>query len=117
MSTTQTISPERMDEIRRSWPVLDAEADEMAQRAERMKEAAAELSLCGELRRAVHQSGIHMKILAERIGLDPIVFSEWLQGVRNLRSDVLDRVAQSVGATVSVKLPAPKSSESHAPNS
>ena len=104
MSATQTISPVRMDEIRRSWPLLDAEVDDMALRAERMREAAAEQSLCGELRRAVHESGIHMKIVAERIGLDAIVFSEWLQGVRNLRSDVLDRVAQAVGATVTVKL-------------
>jgi len=115
MTATQTISPERMDEIRRSWPLLDAEVEDLALRAERMREAAAEQSLCGELRRAVHESGIHMKIVAERIGLDAIVLSEWLQGVRNLRSDVLDRIAQSVGATVSVKLPAPKSVAPHIP--
>ena len=107
MSTTQTISPERMEEIRRSWPALDAEADDMAQRAERMREAAAEQSLCGELRRAVHGCGIHMKTIAERVGIDAITFSEWLQGVRNLRSDVLDRVAQAVGATVSMTVPTP----------
>ncbi len=111
MSPTQTISPERMEEIRRSWPALDAEADDMAQRAERMREAAAEKSLCGELRRAVHGCGIHMKTIAERVGIDPITFSEWLQGVRNLRSDVLDRVTQAVGATVSMTVSTPTKSK------
>ncbi|MCX7422929.1 MAG: hypothetical protein NT013_25810 [Planctomycetia bacterium] len=36
---------------------------------------------------------------------------EWLQGVRNLRSDVLDRVAQAVGATVSMTVPTPTKSK------
>ncbi len=63
MSTTKTVSPERLEEIRRSWPVLDADDDDLAQRAERMREAAAEQSLCGELRRAVHGCGIHMNTM------------------------------------------------------
>jgi predicted transcriptional regulator len=57
-------------------PLLAAEVDDMASRTERMPEAAAEQSLCDELRRAVQESGLHANVIAERIGLDAIVFSK-----------------------------------------
>ena len=103
MSTTQhTISEEKMADIRRSWPQLDAELPDMVERMERMREASHERSLCGQLRQAVHHSGLTLSDVADRIGLHPDVLSDWLQGIHNLRSDVLDRIAQAVSANVSV---------------
>ena len=105
-TSQQTISPERLDEIRRSWPLIEAELPDLVARMERMQEASNEQSLCGELRRAVHQSGYTLAQVAERVGLDPDVLSDWLQGTHTLRSDVLDRIAQAVNATVRVTVPA-----------
>lgn len=103
MSTSQhTISEEKRAEIRRSWPQLDAELPDMIKRMDRLREAAEEQSLCGQLRQAVHRSGLTLNEVAERIGLHPDVLSDWLQGIHNLRSDVMDRIAQAVGAHVSV---------------
>ncbi|MFM9964384.1 MAG: helix-turn-helix domain-containing protein [Planctomycetaceae bacterium] len=107
MSTSQqTIAPERLDEIRHSWPLIEAELPDLIARMEHMREASSEQSLCGELRRAVHHSGFTLAQVADRAGLDPDVLSDWLQGIHTLRSDVLDRIAQAVNATVRVTVPA-----------
>ena len=106
MSTSQqTLSPERLDEIRRSWPLIEAELPDLIARMESMREASNEQSLCGELRRAVHHSGYTLTQVADRAGLEPDVLSDWLQGTHTLRSDVLDRIAQAVNATVRVTVP------------
>ena len=105
MSSTKTISAEKLDEIKKSWPLSDAELPEMIDRIERMQEASHEHSLCGELRRAVHGSGLTLAQVADHAGLDPDLLSDWLQGIHNLRSDVLDRIAQAVDATVTVTVP------------
>ncbi len=110
MSTSQQIiAPERLDEIRRSWPLIEAELPDLIARMEHMREAASEQSLSGELRRAVHHSGYTLAQVADRVGLDPDVLSDWLQGTHTLRSDVLDRIAQAVNATVRVTVPARES--------
>lgn len=104
VTTNGKISPERMEDIRRSWPLLDAELAEMTERWERMCEAAAEPSLSGQLRRAVHDSGLQLKQVATAIGLDPIVLADWMEGTRSLRSELLDRIALAVKATVTVSV-------------
>src|SRR5438128_1302694 len=108
MSVTASgkISPERMDDIRRSWPLIESEVSDMTERWERMREAAAEPSLNGQLRRAVHDSGLQVKQVAAAVGLDPFVLSDWLEGTRSLRSEFLDRIALAVKATVTVSVPA-----------
>ena len=105
MSTTaKTISPEKMADIRASWPKIEAELPEQMERLSRMNEAAAESSLTGQLRQAVHQSGQQVPQIAVVAGIDPETLCDWLEGLRTLRSDVLDRIAQAIGASTHFSL-------------
>src|SRR5204862_7684937 len=52
------------------------------------------------LRRAIHQSGRPLKKIAAEVGLDVFLLCDFLEGKATLRSDVLDRLAQAVGATI-----------------
>ena len=85
--TKTEISAERMADIRREWATEDPEAT--AEQWERLREAAAESSISGSLRRAIHAGRRTVIQLAQDIGLDSQDLSEWMQGVRTLRSDVL----------------------------
>lgn len=111
MSTTaKTISPEKMADIRASWPNIEAEFSEQQERLSRMNEAAAESSLTGQLRQAVHDSGQQVPQIATAAGITPEILCDWLEGLRTLRSDVLDRIAQAIGASTHFSLQ-PKSAK------
>jgi hypothetical protein len=82
--------------------LISQELPELAQRDARMNEAAAENTLCGHLRRAIHQSRRPLGDLARGSGIATIVLCEFLEGERTLRSDVLDRLTQALGVAVSI---------------
>ncbi len=96
------ISPERMAEIRRSWSLDDAQ--QAAVQFERLEDAASESSISGQLRRAIHDSGRSVTQIANAIGIEPRQLGEWLEGQRNLRSDILDRIGLAIQATVTVSV-------------
>lgn len=75
-------------------------ADELPQLISRnrlAREARDEPTLSGELRRAIHASGLPLSEIVRQAGITPIMLSEFLTGERTLRSDVLDRLAQALG--------------------
>ena len=78
------------------------ELPELADRDARMDEAAAEDTLCGKLRRAVHRSRRPLREIAAEAGISTTVLCDFLEGERTLRSDVLDRLTQAIGVTVSL---------------
>ena len=92
------VAAERLDEIRRSW------AQDAAEQFERLQEAADEPSISGQLRRAIQASGRPVSQIARAAGLEPRYLGEWLEGQRNLRSDILDRLGLAIQATVSVSV-------------
>ena len=100
--TRRVIPPERMEEIRRSWNQDDPE--QAAAQFERLADAAAETSVSGQLRRAVHASARPVSQIASAIGIEPRHLAEWLEGQRNLRSDILDRIGLAIQATVTVSV-------------
>ena len=105
MSTiSKVISPEQMAEIKVSWPKIEAELPEQMERLARMDEACAETSLTGQLRQAVHKSGLQVPQIAATVGIDVVMLADWLEGLRTLRSDVLDRIAQAIGASTHFSL-------------
>src|SRR5712664_2326417 len=106
MSTAKTIPPEMLEQLRRDREKIAAELPELMERGQRLDEAASENSLSGHLRRAIHRSGRPLKKIAAEVGLDVFVLCDFLEGTRTLRSDVLDRLAQAVAATIQVE-PAP----------
>lgn len=81
---------------------IEQELPELIERDARMHEAAAEETLCGHLRRAIHQSRRPIRAIADDAGIASTVLCDFLEGDRTLRSDVLDRLAQAVSVTISL---------------
>ena len=106
--TKTELSAEKMADIRREWAAEDPDAT--AERWEQLHEAAAEPSISGSLRRAIHTGRRTVNQLAQEVGLDSQDLSEWLQGIRTLRSDVLDRLGLALGVTISIP---PRESSRH----
>src|SRR5262245_55685521 len=108
MATTKDIPAELLEQLRRDREKIASELPELIERGRLLDEAAAENSLCGRLREAIHHSGRPLKKIAAEVGLDIFVLCDFLEGTRTLRSDVLDRLAQAVGATIRVELAPPQ---------
>lgn len=68
-----------------------------------MVEAKSEQTFSGHLRRAIHRSGRLVREIAADAGVSSQSLCEFLEGTRTLRSDVMDRLAQAVHATISVE--------------
>jgi hypothetical protein len=103
MSHESTISTELLEQLRRDRASIAEELPELAERHERMVEAQAEDTFSGHLRQAVHRSGRLVREVAADAGISAQVLGEFLEGTRTLRSDVMDRLVQAVGATVAVE--------------
>lgn len=115
MTTTKTIPEELLEQLRRDREKIAEELPELIERGKRLEEAAAEDSLCGHLRRAIHHSGRQLKQIAADVGVDVFVLCDFLEGTRTLRSDVLDRLAQAVGANIKVEPTPPQRSSPTSP--
>jgi|SRR6266849_629774 len=100
MSAAKIIPADLLDQLRRDREKIAAELPELMERGQRLDEAAAENSLSGHLRRAIHRSRRPLKRIAGEVGLDVYLLCDFLEGTATLRSDVLDRLAQSVGAII-----------------
>lgn len=100
MATTREIPTELLEQLRRDREKIAAELPELKERGRRLDEAASEKTLSGQLRQAVHRSRRPLKKIAGDAGIDVYVLCDFLEGTRTLRSDVMDRVAQAVGATI-----------------
>jgi hypothetical protein len=99
-----SIPPELLARMKRDRELIDAELPELAQRDARMKKAADEETLCGHLRRAIHESRRPLRSLASDASIATSLLCDFLEGRQTLPSDVLDRLAQGVGANVSLTL-------------
>lgn len=108
MSTARKIDPELLEQLRRDREKIADELPELQERRKRMDEAASENSISGHLRDAIHRSGRPLKTIAADAGLNVFDLCDFLEGTRTLRSDVLDRLGQAVGAMVEVE-PTPRS--------
>ncbi len=94
---TRALTPEEQDRLRRYREQIACELPDLAERDRMRKEAREEATLSGELRRAIHASSLSLVTLAEHAGISPLALDEFLTGERTLRSDVLDRLAGSLG--------------------
>ena len=89
--------------IRRDRELIAAELPELEERHERMVEAKLEDTFCGHLRQAIHGSGRLVREISADAGITSQQLGDFLEGVRTLRSDVLDRLAQAVGASITIQ--------------
>jgi transcriptional regulator with XRE-family HTH domain len=91
------LSDEKRAQIRRAQEQVKEELPELARRLRMANEAAEENTFSGELRRAIHASGLTISRIADRAGISPLVLDEFLTGDRTLRSDVIDRLINLLG--------------------
>ena len=96
-------SPELLEQLRRERALVADELPELSERHDRMVEAKGEDTFSGHLRQAIHRSGRLVRDLAAEAGVSSQVLCEFLEGTRTLRSDVLDRLAQAVHASISIE--------------
>ena len=105
MPSKPNASPELLEQLQRERALIAGEMEELSERHDRMVEAKGEETFCGHLRRAIHGSGRLVRDIAAEAGVSSQVLCEFLEGTRTLRSDVLDRLALAVHATISVEPP------------
>src|SRR3954470_7033260 len=108
MATAKTIPPEMLEQLRRDREKIAPELPELLERGQRLDEAAGENTLSGHLRRAIHQGGRPLKKIAAEVGISVPVLCDFLEGTATLRSDVLDRLAQAVGAKIQLESTPPQ---------
>jgi hypothetical protein len=108
MATAKVVPADLLEQLRRDREAIAAELPELMERGQRLDEAAAENSLSGHLRRAIHRRGRPLKTIAAEVGLDVLRLCDFLEGTATLRSDVLDRLAQAVQAVIQVEPTRPK---------
>jgi hypothetical protein len=90
-------TPEERQRWLKARQEIEAEMPEIMARHRVLKEAAAEPTLSGAIRRALHRSGPSLIHVAKEVGLEESQIHEFLLGERTLRSDVLDRLAAALG--------------------
>ncbi len=101
--TRDDVPQELLQPLQRERSLIAEELPDLDERHQRMVEAKAEDTFSGHLRRAIHGSGRLVREIAADAGVSSQVLCEFLEGSRTLRSDVLDRLAHAVGATISIE--------------
>jgi len=100
------MTPEIRDRWARAKEETERELPELRALGEHMREAAAEDTLSGHLRRAIHRSAHELADTATAAGISTSELNEFLAGERTLRSDVLDRLAAAVDFPQTISQPA-----------
>lgn len=102
-ATTFPFTPEQQARLQQQRALIAAERPQLQAKLERMHEAKQEPSLSGQLRQAIHHSGMLITQVAAEAGITIQQLSEFLTGDRTLRSDVLDRLAAIVGGSLVIE--------------
>jgi hypothetical protein len=97
------LSEEKRAQIKRWQEQVKEELPELANRLRLATKAAEEDTFSGELRRAVHASGLTLNHIADRVGSTPIVLDKFLTGEGILESDVIDRLVALLGCKLCPK--------------
>ncbi|MGA2497598.1 MAG: hypothetical protein ABSH20_07640 [Tepidisphaeraceae bacterium] len=98
---TRALTPQQLAALQRSRRQIANELPDLIVSDQMRKEASDEPTLSGELRRAIHSSQRPLTEIAARAGVPLLALDEFLTGERTLRSDVLDRLATSLGFELS----------------
>jgi hypothetical protein len=89
-------------QVHRDRDAIERELDLLALQNERLYVAAAEDTLTGHLRRAIHASRRALADVARDAGIEVTSLCGFLEGEHGLPSEVLDRLARAAGVVVSV---------------
>ena len=83
--------------LQRNRRRIARELPELQARDQMSKDAVEERTLSGDLRRMIHASPLSLADIAAKVRIPVLTLDEFLTGERTLRSDVLDRLASSLG--------------------
>ncbi len=100
---TRELTPDQQERLRLHRTQIAAELPDLIELDRMRQEARSEPTLSGEFRRAIHGSSLALSVIAQRADIPPLLLDEFLTGERNLRSDVLDRLAHVLGFELHVK--------------
>lgn len=95
------LSSQQRARLQRQRRQIEVELPSLIASDQIRKEARDEPTLSGELRRAIHSSSRSLAEIAASAGIPPLALDEFLTGERTIRSDVLDRLARSLGFELS----------------
>ena len=99
-------SPEESERMRRLQALVAEELPELMTKGQRLRDAAAEPTLSGELRRAVRASDLALTEIVRRSGVPLLDFDSFLTGDAPLPSDAIDRLAATLGCALRPTQPA-----------
>jgi hypothetical protein len=91
---TVKLTDEQIAQWRKDCELIAAELPDLVVKHQRIRDAAAERSHSGALRRAIHSSKILLHDLARRADTDMKTLDAFLTGDRPLTSDVIDRLTE-----------------------
>lgn len=94
---TRKLTKAEEKRLHRHRKLIARELPELIERDQMRKDASDETTLSGELRRTVHASDLSLTEIAKRVGISSLLLDDFLTGERTLRSDVLDRLAETLG--------------------
>lgn len=97
------LTPEQQKRLLVQQAEIASELPDLVERDRMSQEARSEPTLSGEFRRAIHGSSLSLSVIAQRADIPPLLLDEFLTGERNLRSDVLDRLAKVLGFVLHAK--------------
>ena len=100
---TRELTPEQQKRLLVQRAEIASELPDLVERDRMSQEARSEPTLSGEFRRAIHGSSLSLSVIAQRADIPPLLLDEFLTGERNLRSDVLDRLAKVLGFVLHAK--------------
>jgi transcriptional regulator with XRE-family HTH domain len=89
------------ERLQRYRKLIARELPQLIERDQMRKDASDETTLSGELRRTVHASELSLTEIAKRVGIASLLLDDFLTGERTLHSDVLDRLAETLGFELS----------------
>ena len=91
------LTTEQQARLRRNRRRIACELPKLHARDQMRREASDEQTLTGDLRRTIHASALSLADIAAKVQIPVLTLDEFLTGERTLRSDVLDRLAGSMG--------------------
>lgn len=96
------VSAELLLQVRKDRDAIAKELDELASQNARLAAAAADDTLSGHLRQAIHASRCPLTHIAREAGIDTEALLQFLEGEHGLPSETLDRLARAAGVVVTL---------------
>jgi hypothetical protein len=100
--STPHVSPELLLSVRADRQLIADESATLELQDARLAAAAAEDTVSGHLRRAIHASPRSLRDIAIEVGIDRAALCRFLEGEEAVSSDTLYRLAAAAGIVVSL---------------